>query len=153
MKNEEQILALEESKKLFRNKLPIQVRFSDVDIMGHVSNTVYQTYYDAGKVNYFDCVIPDLDFKQTGIVGASVKIDYLLPIYMKTRILVLTRISKLGNKSITFRHLLVNENTGEVLSTCEAVLVCFSIKEQKSIEIPEQWRKNILEYDSGVLCY
>ena len=153
MKNKEQVLAVEESKKLFRNKLPVQVRFSDVDVMGHVSNTVYQTYYDSGKVNYFDRVIPDMDYKDISVIGASVKIDYLLPVYMKTKILVFTRVSKLGSKSITFEHLLVNEITGEVLSMCEAVLVCFSIKEQKSIEIPELWRKNILEYDSGVLCY
>lgn len=137
-------------RALFRNRLPIQVRFSDVDIMGHVSNTVYQTYYDAGKMSYFEAVLPQLDFKSVGIVGASVSIEYLLPIFMKTRILVETRVSVIGTKSLTFEHLLVNEHTGEILSTCKAVLVCFSITEQKSIPVPEAWRKSILAYDLGV---
>ena len=140
-----------ENKPIFKNILPIQVRFSDVDIMGHVSNTVYQNYYDSGKVNYFDEVMPDMDFVNLGIVGASVKIEYLKPIFMKTRILVETRVSMLGQKSITMEHCLVNEQTGETLSTCTAVLVCFAIKEQKSILIPELWRKNILAYDKGVV--
>lgn len=75
---------------VFKNIIPIQVRFSDVDMMGHVSNTVYQNYYDSGKMNYFLEVIPDMDFVNIGVVGASVKIDYYKPIYMNTRILVKT---------------------------------------------------------------
>jgi acyl-CoA thioester hydrolase len=140
-----------ENKSTFKNILPIQVRFSDVDIMGHVSNTVYQNYYDSGKVHYFDLVMPDMDFIHIGVVGASVKIDYLKPIFMKTRILVKTRVAILGQKSITMEHYLVDEQTDEVLSTCIAVLVCYSIKEQMSITIPEHWRKNILAYDENVI--
>jgi len=139
-----------ENKAVFKSILPIQVRFSDVDIMGHVSNTVYQNYYDSGKVDYFDEVMPDMDFVNIGMVGASVKIDYLKPIFMKTRILVETRVAVLGHKSITMEHCLVDECTKEVLSTCTAVLVCYSIKEMVSIPVPEHWRKNILAYDEGV---
>lgn len=128
----------------FKNVLPIQVRFSDVDIMGHVSNTVYQNYYDSGKVNYFDEVLPDMDFINIGI-------DYLKPIFMKTRILVKTRVAVLGHKSLTMEHQLVNEQTKEILSTCAVVLVCYSIKEQVSIPIPNHWKMNILEYDLNVI--
>lgn len=140
-----------EDKVVFKNVLPIQVRFSDVDIMGHVSNTIYQNYYDSGKVNYFDEVLPDMDFINIGVVGASVKIDYLKPIFMKTRILVKTRVSILGHKSITMEHCLVDENTNEILSASSIVLVCYSIKEQLSIPIPEHWRKSILKYDENVI--
>ena len=51
-----------DNEPVFKSILPIQVRFNDVDIMGHVSNTVYQSYYDSGKVDYFDKVMPDMDF-------------------------------------------------------------------------------------------
>ncbi len=140
-----------ENKAVFKDILPIQVRFSDVDMMGHVSNTIYQNYYDSGKVHYFDKVLPDLDYVNIGVVGASIKIDYLKPIYMKTRILVETRVAVLGHKSLTIEHCLVEESTGELLSTCSAVLVCYDLKEKKSIPIPEHWRKNIMEYDESVI--
>jgi acyl-CoA thioester hydrolase len=140
-----------EPNAIFRNILPIQVRFSDVDMMGHVSNTIYQNYYDSGKVHYFDQVIPEMDFINLGVVGASVKIDYLKPIFMKTRILVETRVAVIGHKSFVMEHHLVDEQSKEILSSCEAVLVCYSIKEKKSIPIPEQWRKNILAYDTNVI--
>lgn len=140
-----------ENKVVFKDILPIQVRFSDVDMMGHVSNTIYQNYYDSGKVHYFDKVLPDLDYINIGVVGASIKIDYLKPIYMKTRILVETRVAVLGHKSLTIEHCLVDELTGELLSTCSAVLVCYDLKEKKSIPIPGHWRKNILAYDENVI--
>jgi acyl-CoA thioester hydrolase len=135
----------------FKSILPIQVRFSDVDVMGHVSNTVYQNYYDSGKIHYLEQVIPDMDFVTLGIVGASIQIDYFKPVFMKTKIMVETRVAEIGTKSLTMEHQLIEENTREILSACRAVMVCYSIKEMKSIPIPENWKKNILEFDEGVI--
>lgn len=135
----------------YKNVLPIQVRFNDVDMMGHVSNTVYQNYYDAGKVCYFDLVMPEMDFITTGLVGATVKINYLKPVFMKTELLVKTRVSILGIKSLTMEHLLVDAQTNDILSTCSTVLVCYAIKELRSIPLPENWRKNILAHDDNVI--
>jgi len=136
---------------IYRYLVPIQVRFNDVDIMGHVSNTVYQNYYDAGKMDYFDHVMPDLDYMVLGIVGASIKIDYLKPIYMRNQIYVETRISILGTKSLTMDHRLINRENGDVLSTCSAVLVCYDVKNLKSIQIPEHWRKSIIAHEGAQL--
>ena len=135
----------------FKNKFPVQVRFSDVDVMGHVSNTVYQNYFDAGKLNYFEEVLPEMDFVTIGIVGASIKIDYLKPIFMKTRILVETRVAQIGTKSITMEHCIIDEHSGELLSTCHAVMVCFDLKERLSIPIPEERKKKIATYDENVV--
>ncbi len=140
-----------ENKLPFNSIIPVQVRFSDVDMMGHVSNTVYQTYYDAGKLHYFDEVLPEMDFVNIGVVGASIRIDYLKPIYMKTRILVETHVTHIGNKSLTMEHRLVEELTGDLLSTSTVVLVCYNIKEQKSIPIPEKWKKEILAFDKDAI--
>jgi acyl-CoA thioester hydrolase len=134
-------------KPIYKFRLPVQVRFSDVDIMGHVSNTVYQNYFDTGKMDYFDHILPDLDYVNIGVVGASIKIDYLLPIYMKYKLSVETRVSVLGNKSFTMDHRLVNMETGDLLSTCTAVIVCFDVKTQKSQTVPDHWRNNILEHE------
>jgi acyl-CoA thioester hydrolase len=136
---------------VYKFKVPIQVRFSDVDIMGHVSNTVYQNYYDAGKMDYFDHVLPDLDYVNIGVVGASIKIDYLLPIFMRYKIYVESRISVLGRKSFTMEHILVNSENGDLLSTCSIVVVCFDVTTQKSRVIPEHWRKQIIEHEGAQL--
>lgn len=136
---------------IFRFSLPIQVRFNDVDIMGHVSNTVYQNYYDAGKMDYFDNLFDGLDYKELGIVGASIKIEYLKPIMFRDEIYVETRISILGNKSFTMEHRLVNMRNGELMSTCTAVIVCYDAVHKVSIPMPAVWRQNIINHEGKQL--
>lgn len=131
--------------------LTIQVRFNDVDIMGHVSNTVYQNYFDAGKTLYFDTILPDLDYTHLGVVGASVKVDYIKPIFMRDKIFVETRIAVLGKKSFTVEHRLLKSHTLELLSTCSMVAVCYDVANKCSQAIPEHWRQSIIQHEGAQL--
>ena len=54
---------------VFHHTLPIQLRFNDVDKFGHVNNTVYFSFYDLGKTEYFASVCPGVDWEKIGIVG------------------------------------------------------------------------------------
>ena len=132
----------------FKNSIEIQVRFNDVDVLGHVSNTIYQTYFDTGKTCYMDEVIGNYDFMKEAMVGASIRIEYLEPIFMKTRILVQSRVSRIGHKSFDFEHRLVDAVTGKVLSTCTAIMVCFKPQTQESIEIPQSWKEKIKKFEN-----
>ncbi|MDR2037655.1 MAG: acyl-CoA thioesterase [Bacteroidales bacterium] len=133
----------------FRHSIHIQIRFSDIDLQGHVSNTVYQTYFDFGKLNYFDLVLGDIDWNKQAIVGASVKIDYIKPVFLKTKIAVKTRVSHIGNKSMTVEHYIINSDNNETMATCTTVLVCFDHETQQSIPVPEEWRRNIINYEGN----
>ena len=52
---------------VFHHTLPIQLRFNDVDKFGHVNNTVYFSFYDLGKTEYFASVCPVIDTKTNEI--------------------------------------------------------------------------------------
>ncbi len=131
----------------FHSILPIQIRFSDVDFLGHVSNTQYQNYFDLGKTDYFERVIPEIDFTGLCVVGASVKIDYILPVFMHSQIVVKTRVIKLGTKSMTLEHLISDTETDDIYATCTVVLVCYHVKEQASYPIPEEWKRKISDFE------
>lgn len=49
---------------VFHHTLPIQLRFNDVDKFGHVNNTVYFSFYDLGKTEYFGSVCPGVDWEK-----------------------------------------------------------------------------------------
>ena len=138
------------SLDIFRQSVDVQVRYSDFDLQGHVSNTVYQCYYDRGKQSYLDLVIIDWNIKS--LVGASVKIDYLKPILYHTPISVKTRVAHIGNKSITFEHCIVNRNNNEVLSTSTAVMVYSDFQNKQSMPVPEDWRMKITAFEDIVEC-
>ena len=40
---------METTSPAFRHTLPLQLRFNDIDLLGHVNNSVYFSFYDAGK--------------------------------------------------------------------------------------------------------
>lgn len=40
----------------FKHSVPVQLRFNDADALGHVNNSVYFTFYDLGKTEYFKAV-------------------------------------------------------------------------------------------------
>ena len=53
---EEKNLEKVESKPAFRHSIPVQMRFNDIDVLGHVNNSVFFTYYDLGKSAYFTTI-------------------------------------------------------------------------------------------------
>ena len=40
----------------FRHRVEAQIRFNDIDILGHLNNTVYFSFYDTGKAYYLEAV-------------------------------------------------------------------------------------------------
>ena len=81
----------------FRHTLPLQIRFNDVDTLGHVNNTVYFSFYDLGKSSYFQDVHPaEAVMRQTSVVLAHAEVDFLVPIRPEEHI---ARITALINKA------------------------------------------------------
>ena len=57
----------------FRHKVPVQIRFNDIDILGHLNNTVYFSFYDTGKAYYFKEIRGEkMNWKRVDTVIANV---------------------------------------------------------------------------------
>ena len=122
---------------------PIQMRFADVDMLGHVNNVNQQHYFDVGKSDFFAQVLdPAPNWKQEGLITVSTYNDYLAQIRYGEPIAVLTRIEKVGNKSFTLFQQIVNTATQEVKTQSRSVLVAFDFVAQVSIQLLEPWRKS-----------
>lgn len=66
---------------VFHHALPIQLRFNDVDKFGHVNNTVYFSFYDLGKTEYFASVCPGVDWEKIGIVVVHIEANFVKQIF------------------------------------------------------------------------
>lgn len=137
----------------FKHKIPIQLRFKDIDKMGHVNNANYLTYIELARVKYFEDVV-GTDKKwsqQVGIILARVEIDYKAPVFLHDSIAVYTRCSRIGNKSLTLDWVIVREKsaTEEVVAQGIAVLVCYDYTHEKTIPIPEEQRKAIEQFENS----
>ena len=129
----------------FRHKMPIQIRFNDVDRFGHVNNNAYFSYYDLGKVDYFNAVLGHNIARSADIVPVVVNLnaDFFFPVYYGDEIVVETCISHIGSKSFTLAQRAVNQKTGQTVCQCQTIMVCFSLEAQESVEVPQEFRDAI----------
>ena len=131
----------------FHHTLPIQLRFNDVDKFGHVNNTVYFTYYDLGKTDYFTTVYPSLNLDKDGVVLVHVEANFLSQIQANIPIAVQTAITEIGNKSLTMVQRVIDTKTNEVKCFGKSILVAFDLEKHDSKEIPEDWKEAICAFE------
>lgn len=122
---------------------PIQIRFCDVDKLGHVNNAVYLSYLELARMHYFEDVVGKLDWNRQGIILARTEMDYVKPVLLNDRLFVRTWCSRTGTKSFDLSYLIFKKEDGSETEMVRAVtvLVCFDYKEQKSFPLPPEWRK------------
>ena len=131
----------------FRHPLPIQLRFNDVDKFGHVNNTVYFSFYDLGKTEYFASVCPGVDWEKDGIVVVHIEANFLTQIFASDRIAVQTAVSEIGTKSFHLIQRVIDVETEEVKCICTSVMVAFDLDKHESKPLPEEWINAICEYE------
>lgn len=136
----------------FNHKKRIQIRFGDIDIMGHVNNGVQLSYLDLGRLDYFEQVYGQtIDWNDAALIVAHLEIDYLSPILLKDKIEVHTCIHKIGNKSVSMTQNIVDIATGEIKTRTNQVMVAYSQKFGESIEVPETLKIRIREFEEATI--
>ncbi|MCU0398445.1 MAG: acyl-CoA thioesterase [Cyclobacteriaceae bacterium] len=135
----------------FKHKVPIQIRFKDIDKMGHVNNANYLTYIETARIKYFEDAVGDNKkwSHQVGIILARTEIDYKAPVFLHDSINVYTRCSRIGTKSLTLEWSIVRDKNGEEQITAQglSVLVCYDYVHEKTIALPDEQRRSIEAYE------
>lgn len=134
----------------FKHSTPIQLRFKDGDNMGHVNNANHFTYMEIARINYFNDVVDSLNkWKKNGIILAKISIDYIKPILLGESIIVYTRCTHLGNKSMKIDYQIRKrvKETEVIMAEGSSIIVCYDYEKGQSVTIPAKWRKKIMAYD------
>lgn len=137
----------------FNHHTAIQIRFVDIDKLGHVNNAVHLSYYETARVHYFHALFgKDINWEKTGMILAKSEIEYLIPVQLEDELTAYTRISRMGNKSFEIENVLVRKTIGgekmEICSLGKSIIVCFDYQIKESIAIPEEWRKKISVFEN-----
>jgi acyl-CoA thioester hydrolase len=126
-----------------QHKTPIQLRFKDIDALGHVNNANHLSFFELARINYFDDLIGEkIDWEKEGMILARVTVDYKQPVYLQDKISVYTNLVKTGTTSFELEYKLMREEkdgTETVVSIGTSVIVCFNYKEKKPVPVPTKW--------------
>lgn len=135
----------------FRHSTNIQIRWGDMDALGHVNNAVYLTYLEQARVQYMtDLRAWDARMDKRGLILARAVLDYKLPLHVTDRIVtVFSSVSRLGNKSFDMTQMIARRmgEVYEVAATAVITLVVFDYSSNQSVPIPDQWRAAFTDYE------
>jgi acyl-CoA thioester hydrolase len=132
----------------YKFRLPIQIRFSDLDALNHVNNSYQAQYYDLGRINYFEKVNGgSFGWNEVLVVIVNTENNFFKPILQGEEIYVDTKLVRFGNNSMTMHQRLVTSN-GEIKGTCRTILAGFNQKTQTSDEIPQEFKDKFLKFEA-----
>ncbi|MCY7409476.1 MAG: acyl-CoA thioesterase [Chitinophagales bacterium] len=136
---------------VFRFKVPIEIRFSDFDLLNHVNNATYLTYLEEARIKYFTTVIneTEVNWREEGMILARMEIDFKQPIFGYRNYFVNLRCSRLGNKSFDFECVITKEEneTTEIIAVAKNIMVCFDYANNKTVEIKSEWREKVKAFE------
>lgn len=112
--------------------IPIDLRFNDVDGMGHVNNALYLTYLEHCRMRFFTEVAGSRSERDFPFILAHAALDYKVPIKMNAQPQVKMWTSRIGGKSWDFDYEIKDRKTGVVYATGKTVQVAYDYKLEKS---------------------
>ncbi len=125
----------------------IQMRFQDLDAMGHVNNAVYFTYFEHGRLEFFKQKFCMIDPIELSFILAHVSCDFLIPLTIEDSMLLQMWVSKIGTTSFHFGYKLANRlDQSIVYAKGESVQVCYDYDQSKPVKVPNRLKKQLSIY-------
>jgi acyl-CoA thioester hydrolase len=134
-----------QSNKIFSTD--IEVRFRDLDAMGHVNNAVFFTYFEEGRKNFSKKIFKVSDLSDFTFIMAHISCDYLKPIKFNGNITLKMWVKHIGNKSFSFGYKLIDsKDESTVYATGESVQVCYDYTADTPMVVTSKTREALAQY-------
>ncbi len=134
----------------FNFSFPIQMRWNDLDALGHVNNSVYVTYFEIARGQFMLNACPSWDWTKDMFLIANVHVDFLKELLLtSTTPLVHVRTVKIGGKSFVLEYIITSGKGEETIIHARGTTtqIMFDMKTRQTIEIPERVRASLREFD------
>lgn len=127
--------------------VPIEVRFRDMDSMGHVNNAVFFTYFENARIAYWRAVPAIRSRKSLDYILARAECDFRSPATVEDDLACQIRVGSFGRSSFTFEYLLSDERTGRVVAEGRTVQAVYDYAEKRTRPLDPALRAAIEEFE------
>jgi acyl-CoA thioester hydrolase len=131
----------------FKFFLPIQTRWADNDIYGHVNNVTYYSYFDTAA-NSLLIQKTNFDIHQSEIIGLVVDsaCSFLQELSFPEVVEVGVAIGRIGNSSLRYELAIFKQGQATAAAQGHFVHVFVDRNSLKSTTIPNEMRKVLEQY-------
>lgn len=128
----------------YSTTVEMDVRYRDIDSVGHVNNAVYVSYLEQARVSYVRDVLGEKAI-DPNIVLVNVDVNYERPIRFGEQVTVGMETTAIGTKSIEMAYEIRADD--ERAATATTVVVPFDPETSESYPVPETWRDRITAHE------
>jgi len=125
----------------FKYILPLQTRWADNDIYGHINNVAYYSYFDT-IVNEFLISTGVLDIHQGDIIGLVVEngCQYFAPLAFPQKLDGALKISHIGNSSVKYELGIFQHDLEAPAAEGHFIHVYVDRTTRKPVPLPDNFR-------------
>ena len=121
-------------------RMPIPLRWSDLDAFNHVNNARYLTFIEQARIEWLERIDEPWVTDEYGPVLAQTLLNYKLPIEYPASVFVELFTERLGTSSVTLGHRIVAAD-GTLHCDGHAVVVWVDRRNGKSRPLPDGVRR------------
>lgn len=134
----------------------IEVRFRDLDAMGHVNNAVYFTYFEVGRSGYTRALglapeDEDVPQRRFPFILLDARCRFLAAVSINDQLRLYVRTSRIGTKSSVFEYLLTRRSDGKPVAVGHTTQVAFDYAAGRTIPMPADLRATMEAFEGGPL--
>lgn len=133
--------------RAFRFAFPVEVRFRDLDALGHVNNAVYLTYLESARMAWWLHVTGRADLSGMDMILARVEVDYRSPVSYGESLEVGVRCVSIRRSSFVLESAITERGTGRLVAEARKVLVHYDYAAGRSVPLSEEMRQRLLAQD------
>lgn len=138
----------------FKHKYTVTVRFHEVDMLGVCNNAVYINFFETARLEYIKAagLMPESGIFSDGKIFFMVRneINYRHHAYYDDVLNVYSRISFIKNSSFGYDHMIVKQNSGEIIVDGKGVVVYVDQKTHKSTSLPGNFIEKVKAFEPSV---
>ena len=125
-----------------------EVRFRDLDAIGHVNNAVFLTYLESARIAYWLHVTQRSGLSALDMILARAEVDYRSPLQWGDALQVGVRCARLGRASFVLEFRI--EAGSRLVAEARKVCVAYDHESGGSRPVPEWVRERLRAQDPGL---
>ncbi len=125
----------------------LDVRWTEMDSNGHVSNMYYQCYFDTARMNAFSACGVDLAYLREQNVGPVIyhaDLEYRKELFYPDAALIYTYALKIERSRGQLRQVLVSEQSGQIICVGTFDGIFLDLVRKRPTHFPEALKRGLL---------
>ncbi|MFF4606533.1 acyl-CoA thioesterase [Streptomyces sp. NPDC001339] len=122
-------------------KVKIAPRFSEVDVLGHVTNSAVPVWFEHGRMPIFRLFSKEPNMRDLALILRRYEIDFTRQIVASVDVVIETKVAKIGNTSVTIEQIATQNGAEVAHGTC--VMVHFDYERETTTRIPDHLRAEL----------